>query len=66
MKKEFSLLLQTISGNEMAQNWSLQHGYSENERWRSKSPVELRYAPVFLRVSRRSPFSLSLPIRNGS
>jgi len=48
------------------QNWYLWHGYSQKKKRRSKGSVELRYAPVFLCASRMSPFSPSLPMRNGS
>jgi len=32
MKKEFSLLFQTLFGHEKLQNWSLRHGYSEKKK----------------------------------
>ena len=66
MKKYLSLLFQALFGHEKQQNWSLWHGYSEKKKRCSKGPVELRYASVFLCASRISPFSPSLPIRNGS
>ena len=66
MKKDFSLLFQALFGHEKLQNWSLWHGYSQKKKRRSKGSVELRYASVFLCASRMSPFSPSLPIRNGS
>jgi len=66
MKKAFSLLFQALFGHEKLQNWSLWHGYSQKKNRRSKGSVELRYASVFLCASRMSPFSPSLPIRNGS
>ena len=65
MKKDFSLLFQALFGHEKIQNWSLWHGYSQKKKRRSKGSVELRYAPVFLCASRMSPFSPSLPMRNG-
>ena len=65
MKREFSLLFETCFGHEKLQNWSLRHGYSEKKRNCSMCIVELRYASVFLCAARISPFSPSLPIRNG-
>jgi len=65
MKKEFSLLFQTLLGHETLHNWSVAWVLRENIS-HSKCAVKLRFATVLLCASRISPFSPSLPNRNGS